>query len=168
MLGRGKLAHDELKNSLAHALLACGVASEVRTEVRFSARGEDGVGLTYNGDLVYFLPDGRRVLLECSRLTITQSSIAGSGSLAGPSSVLNLLRIAENARRDHARASANVENDEGNTLFIPIALTSCGGFGPSARAFLKEVFKTAQANGLWAMASGQPEVLTTRQESNYK
>ena len=161
MLGRGKLAHDELKNSLAHALLACGVASEVRTEVRLGARGEDGVGLTYNGDLVYFLPDGRRVLLECSRLTITQSSIAGSGSLAGPSSVLNLLRIAENARRDHARASAIVENDEGNTLFIPIVLTSCGGFGPSARAFLKEVFKTAQANGRWAMASGQPEVLTT-------
>ena len=48
-----------------------------------------------------------------------------------------------------------------NTLFIPIVLTSCGGFGPSARAFLKEVFKTAQANGRWAMASGQPEVLTT-------
>jgi hypothetical protein len=62
---------------------------------------------------------------------------------------------------DHARASAIVENDEGNTLFIPIVLTSCGGFGPSARAFLKEVFKTAQANGRGAMASGQPEVLTT-------
>jgi hypothetical protein len=89
MLGRGKLAHDELKNSLAHALLACGVASEVRTEVRLSARGEGGVGLTYNGALVYYLPDGRKILLECSRLTITHSSIAGSGTLAGPSSVLN-------------------------------------------------------------------------------
>ena len=73
MLGRGNLAHDELKSSLAHALLACGVASEVRTEVRLSSRGGGGVGLAYNCDLVYFLPDGRRVLLECSRLTATQS-----------------------------------------------------------------------------------------------
>ena len=88
MLGRGKLAHDELKSSLAHALLAYGVASEVRTEVRLSARGEGGVGLTYKGDIVYYLSDGRKVLLECSRLTISQSSIAGSGTVAGPSSVL--------------------------------------------------------------------------------
>ena len=69
--------------------------------------------------------------------------------------------MAENARRDHARATSNVENDEGNTLFIPIVLTSCGGFGPSARAFLKEVLKAAQANGRWAVASGQPDMLTT-------
>ncbi len=72
MLGRGKQARDEL----AHAALACGVASEVRTDVRLSAClawGEDGVGLTYNGGLVYYLPDGRKDLLECSRLTATQS-----------------------------------------------------------------------------------------------
>ncbi len=136
MLGRGKMAHDEFKNSLAHALLACGVASEVHTEVRLGARGEGGVGLTHNGDLVCHLPDEWKVLLECSHLTITQSSNAGSGTLAGPSSVLNLLRTAENARRDHARAPDIAENDEGNTLFISIVLTSFGGFGPSARAFL--------------------------------
>jgi hypothetical protein len=100
-------------------------------------------------------------LLESSRFTITQRPIAGSGSLAGPSSALNIHRTAESARRDHARASAVVENDEGITLFIPITLTFCGGIGPSARAFLIEASQAATTNGSWAIASGQPEVLTT-------
>ena len=39
MLGR---AHDEFKSSLAHAIRESGVAPDVRTEVRLSARGEDG------------------------------------------------------------------------------------------------------------------------------
>ena len=39
--------------------------------------------------------------------------------------------------------------------------TSFGGFGPSACAFFKKIFKAAQTNGRWVMASGQPEVLTT-------
>ena len=109
----------------------------------------------------HFEPDGRKVVLECSRLAITQSSIAGSGALAGPSAVLNLLRAKENARCTEARVSAVVDNDEGNTLFIPIVITSCGGFGPSACAFFKKIFKIAQTTGRWVMASGQPDVLTT-------
>ena len=161
MLGRGKRAHDEFKNSLAHAIRESGVAPDVRTEVRLSARGEDGTGVFYDSDVVYHDRDGRKVVLECSRLAITQSSIAGSGALAGPSAVLNLLRAKENARSNHARASAVVDNDEGNTLFIPIVITSCGGFGPSACAFFKKIFKIAQTNGRWVMASGQPDVLTT-------
>jgi len=161
MLGRGKRAHDEFKNVLAHAIKSCGIAPDVRTEVRLSARGVDGSAVSYDADVVYFEPDGRRVVLECSRLAITQSSIAGSGALAGPSAVLNLLQAKENARRNEARASAIVDNDEGNTLFIPIVITSCGGFGPSACAFFKKIFKAAQTNGHWVMASGQPQVLTT-------
>ena len=144
MLGRGKRAHDEFKNSLAHAIRACGVAPDARTEVRLSARGVDGTGVSYDSDVVYFEPDGRKVVLECTRFAITQSSIAGSGALAGPSAVLNLLRAKENARCNEARASAIVDNDEGNTLFIPIVITSCGGFGPSACAFFKKIFKVAQ------------------------
>ena len=97
-------------------------------------------------------------MLECSRLAITQSSIAGSGALAGPSAVLNLLQAQEYVRRNEARASAIADNDEGNTHFIPIAITSCGGFGPSACAFFKKIFKDAQTNGRWVMASGEPEV----------
>ena len=83
-----------------------------------------------NSDVVYFEPDGRKVLLECSRLAITQSSVAGSGALAGPSAVLNLLRAKENARCNEARASAIADNDEGNTLFIPIRYHLLWGFWP--------------------------------------
>ena len=44
-------------------------------------------------------------------------------------------------RRRCARISAIVEHDEGNALFIPIVLTSCGGCGPSAQKFLKHIYK---------------------------
>ena len=73
MLGRGKRAHDEFKCSLAHALQLSGAASEVRTKVRLGARRADGSGLSYDADVVYFNRDGRRVVLECSRLAVTQS-----------------------------------------------------------------------------------------------
>ena len=71
-------------------------------EVRLSARGVDGTGVSYDSDVAYFEPGGRKVALECSRLAITQSSVAGSGALAGPNAVLNLLRAKENGRMHDA------------------------------------------------------------------
>ena len=74
--------------------------------------GEQNVtGVSYDSDVAYFEPDGREVVLECTRFAITQSSIAGSGALAGHSVVLVLLRAKENARCNEARASAIVDND---------------------------------------------------------
>ncbi len=64
MLGRGKRAHDEFKSSLVHAIRESGVASKARTEVRLSARGVDGTRVSYDSDVVYFEPDGRKVVLE--------------------------------------------------------------------------------------------------------
>ena len=40
----------------------------------------------------------------------------------------NLLRAKKNARCNEARALAAVDNGEGNTIFIPIIITSCRGF----------------------------------------
>ena len=115
--------------------------------MRLCAWGVDGTRASYDSDVAYFEPDGRKVVIECSRLAITQSSIAGSGALAGPSAVLNLLRAKENARCNKARASAIVDNDEGNTLFIPIVITSCGGFGaPSPSTVLPERVRIFQEN----------------------
>ncbi len=48
-----------------------------------------------------------------------------------------------------------------NTLFIPIDITSCEGFYSNACAIFKKIFKAAQTNGHWVMASGQPEVFNT-------
>ena len=155
--GRATLAHDEVKNALVHMLVSCGITSEARTEVRIH-----GGGGQFDFDIVFFdRLTGRRVMLEVTRVAITQATVAGSGILASFDAALSILRTRERERCEEANVSAVVENDEGNTQFIPIVFTSCGGFGPRAHAFFKEVYKRAQKNGSWAMASGQPDVHTT-------
>ena len=82
-------------------------------------------------------------MLEITRVAITQASISGSGVLAGPDAVLSIPRARERERRRCARISAIAERDEGNTLFIHIALTPCGGFGPSAQKYFKHIYGRA-------------------------
>ena len=118
----------------------CGVANVARTEVRLS-----GPAGNYDCDIVYFdRKTHRRVALEIT----SQASISGSGVLAGPDAVLSILRARERERRRCAGISAVVEHDEGNTLFIPIAPTSCGGFGPSAQRYLKHIYIRARVKQL--------------------
>ena len=112
--------------------------------------------------IVYFdRKTHKRVVLEITRVAITQASISGSGVLAGPDAVLSILRARERERRRCARISAIVEHDEGNTLFIPIVLTSCGGFGPSAQKYLKHIYGRARENSCSDMGVGQPTFQTT-------
>ncbi len=85
-------------------------------------------------------------MLEIIRAAITQASISGSGVLAGPNAVLSILRARERERHSCARISAVVTHDEGNTLFIPIVLTSYGGFGPSAQKYLKRIYGRTREN----------------------
>ena len=40
-------------------------------------------------------------------------------------------------------------------------MSSSGGFGPAARAFLKTLYATARRTGHWVMASGQPQIDVT-------
>jgi hypothetical protein len=103
----------------------------------------------------------KRVVLEITRVAITQASISGSGVLAGPDAVQSILRARERERRRCARISAIVEHDEGNTRFIPIVLTSCGGFGPSAQKYLKHIYSRARENNCSDMGVGQPDIQTT-------
>ena len=86
----------------------------------------------------------KRIVLEITRVAITQASISGSGVLAGPDAVLSILRARERERRRCARISAIAEHDEGSTLFIPIVLTSCGGVRPSAQKYLKHIYSRAR------------------------
>jgi len=122
-------AHDEVKFLIAQ-MVRLWVANIARNEVRLSAA---------RGTVTAMLPtstaDRTSFLLEITRVALTQASISGSGVLAGPDAVLSILRASERERRRYARISAVVERDEGNTLFIPIVLTSCGGFGPSAQKY---------------------------------
>ncbi len=93
------------------------------------------------------------MVLEITRVAITQALIFGSSVLAGPDAVLRIFRARERERRHCARIAAVVENDEGNSLFIPIVLTSCGGFGPSAQRNLG-----ARENSCSDMGFGQPDI----------
>ena len=55
----------------------------------------------------------------------------------------------------------DVEHNEGNTLFIPIVLTYCGGFGPSAQKYLRHIYGRARENSCSDMGVGQPTIQTT-------
>ena len=52
--------------------------------------------------------------------------------------------------------SAIAEHDEGNNLFIPDALTSCGGVGLSAQKYFRHIFGRARENSCSDMGVGQP------------
>ena len=92
-------------------------------------------------------------------MAITQASISGSGVLADPGAVLSNLRARERERRGCARIFAIVEHDD--TIFIPIVLTSCGGFGPSAQNYLKHIYGRARENNCSDMGVGQLDIHTT-------
>ena len=51
--------------------------------------------------------------------------------------------------------------DGGDTLFIPIVLTSCGGFGPSAQKYLRHIYGRARENSCSDMGVGQLTIQTT-------
>jgi hypothetical protein len=38
-----------------------------------------------------------------------------------------------------------------HTIFVPLVMSSAGGFGPAARNFLKLLYKTARDCGRWEM-----------------
>ena len=135
----------------------CGVASAVRTEVRPS-----GPAGNFDCDVAYFdRKTHKRIVLEITRVAITKASISGSGVLAGPDAVLRILRARERERRRCGRISAIAELDEGNTLFIPIVLISCGGFGPSAQKYLRHIYGRARESSCSDMGVGQPTIQTT-------
>ena len=130
----------------------CGVAN-----VRLS-----GPAGHYDCDVVYFdRKRHKRIVLEITRVAITQDSSSGSGVLAGPDAALSILRAPERERRRCARISATAEHDEGDTLLIPIVITSCGGFGPSAQKYLEHVYGRARENSCSDMGVGQPRIQTT-------
>ena len=142
--GRALKPHGEAKFLIAQVVRQCGVANAARTEVRLS-----GPAGNYDCGVVYFdRKTHKRVLLEITRVAITQASISGSGVLACPDAALSILRARERERRRCARISDIAEHDEGNTLFIPIVLISCGGFGPIRRS-ISSISTVALVLGRW-------------------
>ena len=76
-------------------------------------------------------------------------------------SVVEALRRREREKRA-LPAAREIHDQEGlQTCFVPFVMSSSGGFGPAARAFLKTLYASARRSGHWVMASGQPEVDVT-------
>ena len=70
--GRALKAHDEAKFLIAQMVRQCGVAYVARTEVRLS-----GPAGSYDCDVAYFdRKTHKRVVLEITRVAITQASLA--------------------------------------------------------------------------------------------
>ena len=49
-----------------------------------------------------------------------------------------------------------IQEENNSVVFVPFVMSSAGGFGPAARAFLKVLYRTARARAKWVMATGQP------------
>ena len=72
--GRALKAHDEVKFLMVKMVRQFGVANVARTEVRLP-----GPAGNYDCDIVYFdRKTHKRVVLEITRVAITQASISGS------------------------------------------------------------------------------------------
>jgi hypothetical protein len=64
-------------------------------------------------------------MLKVTRVAITQASAAGSAILANFDAVLSIPRTRERERCTETDVSEVVENDMGNTKFIPFDSTCC-------------------------------------------
>jgi len=158
MLGRNSRPHNEVRDILTHMLRQCGVTDAAVTESTVFDRGGSG----FDTDVTYLDPmTGKRVILEVSIVSLGSDTSVNTSASAGLDSAKRLLVRRENEKRQN-RTICNIINEEGNqTVFIPFVMSSCGGFGPSATAFLKAVYATAKAKGHWIMSAGQPDMDTT-------
>ena len=76
-------------------------------------------------------------------------------------SVDEALRRHEREKRALPAARDIIDQEGPQTCFNPFVMSSSGGFGPAARAFLKTLYATARRTGHWVMASGQPQIDVT-------
>jgi hypothetical protein len=76
-------------------------------------------------------------------------------------SVDEALRRREREKRALPAARDIIDQEGPQTCFNPFVMSSSGGFGPAARAFLKTLYATARRTGHWVMASGQPQIDVT-------
>ena len=151
-LGGNLRPHDAVKNTLAHAVHQCGLTSALpKTEVEMN---RDGCR-TWHSD-IQFLDDstGRLFVVDVALVNIDAATALQRRGDFGDAEA-SLVQVEEEKRA--LPIPARLEQAEGaSTVFVPFVMSSAGGFGPAARAFLKTLYATARARGRWLMASGQP------------
>ena len=156
-LGGNIAPHNAVRDVLAHMIHQCGLTSAVpKVEVLVPL----GQGAVWAADIKFVVDaTGETVTIDVS--LVNTDSVSGGRRGGGPESVVAALVQRENEKRA-LPAARRGDNEQGsNNTFVPFVMSSSGGFGPSALAFLKKLYHSARQSGKWAMAVGQGDVLTT-------
>jgi hypothetical protein len=157
-LGGQIYPHDEVKFVLAHLMRQSGATSTVPlTEVLVQLRS----GGEWYADIQYMDQfTGQTFVIDVSIVnTDSASEVRRGGGATG--SVDEALRRREREKRALPAARDIIDQEGPQTCFNPFVMSSSGGFGPAARAFLKTLYATARRTGHWVMASGQPQIDVT-------
>jgi hypothetical protein len=156
-LGGNIRPHDAIVDALAQATWSCGMVSALpKAEVAVvCASGE-----TWYADLKFVVDKTGEVITFDVSVVNTDSATAGRRR--GGAGDVEAALVEREAEKWRLPAAREIRNEEGsNTTFVPFVMSSSGGFGPSARGFLKRLYKVAWEEGKWEMASGQREVFAT-------
>ena len=151
-LGGNIRPHDAVKNTLAHAVHQCGLTSSLpKTEVEVT---RDGCEI-WHSDIQFFDDStGRLFVVDVAIVNIDSATALRRRGDFGDVEA-SLVQV-KDEKKDLPIPARLEQAERGSTVFVPFVMSSAGGFGPAARAFLKSLYATARARGRWLMASGQP------------
>jgi hypothetical protein len=156
MVGRSVRPHDEVKKALAHLIHQCGMTTILpKVEVPISHQGA-----SWNSDVAAVMSSGELIIFDVA-VVVADSKTSLERNLRGDCNDVEAQLVAEEERRRRNSVVEGVVSGAGNnTKFVPFVMSSLGGFGPAARAFLNEAYKVARKENRWLM-SRQPAVMST-------
>jgi hypothetical protein len=153
MAGRSVQTHDSVKGALAHMLLQCGLTA-VLPKVEVPVFHQGGA---WNSDVAAVMSSGELVIFDVAVVS-ADCKTSLERHLRGDSNDVEDQLVAEEEKRRRNPVVEGLVNGVGNnTRFVPFVMSSLGGFGPAARAFLNEVYEVARKENRWLM-SRQPLV----------
>jgi hypothetical protein len=156
MAGRSVRPHDEVKKALAHLIHQCGMTTVLpKVEVPISHQGA-----SWNSDVAAVMSSGELIIFDVA-VVVADSKTSLERNLRGDCNDVEAQLVAEEEERRRNPVVEGVVSGAGNnTKFVPFVMSSLGGFGPAARAFLNEAYKVARKENCWLM-SRQPMVEAT-------
>jgi len=148
MTGRTINTHDEIKSALAHLMYQSGLTAALPpVEVPVSHHGA-----SWNSDIAAVLTSGELILFDVAVVT-ADSKTSLDRHLRGDSNDVEAQLVEEEERRRRNPVVEGLMSEVGiNTKFVPFVMSSLGGFGPAARAFLEEAYKVARKEDRWLMS----------------
>ena len=156
MAGRSVKTHDEVKMALSHLIHQCGMTTVLpKVEVPVFHQGA-----SWNSDVAAVMSNGELVIFDVA-VVVADSKTSLERHLRGDSNDVEAQLVEEEEKRRRNPVVEGLVSEVGiNTKFVPFVMSSLGGFGPAARAFLAEAYKVARTENRWLM-SRQPAVMST-------